>query len=590
MMKTFRASLLGTAASLAIAIGMAHGQASTGGAVGSPAKPVQANILTGDAQIGLQNPIYVANAEATDTTGTFTNATQTTSITATNADGFGQALISLHGTYAAASGLFFQTDDNGVTLYPVWCTPSDGTASGLGYTNLTNVSREYVCPVSGNDSVIVASSAVASGTVQIRIGLTTPSPGNVGTQSNNLTNINGVAASTGHGAADTGTLRVELPTDGSGKVGLNAGSAVVGKVGIDQTTPGTTNGVQLLTGSAVVGQYLIADKSLSGLPTITTATTGTVSLGSVANYNTATVQFFTSGGSTLAGYFSASIDGGTTFPSINAVGCSRNNNASTSNISLNSTTVVQTATLYCMQLPPNAILGFTITAQATGASYTLIATAGNSPSPPPNIFATTNGNVASGATDSGNPNKVGGVFNTTLPTFTNGQRGDLQISTRGGLYTILGDLNGLLATVSLGGSDAIAAAIGLVVQSRGSVFNGTNWDRQYSGAAAATAGGGLGAAAVEENGRTFSNITTATTTTVKSGKGNLHTLCLNTVAASGVVTVYDNTAGSGTKILTITNPLTLLAMGPLCGTYDIAFSTGLTVVTTGTQDITVSYR
>lgn len=44
----------------------------------------------------------------------------------------------------------------------------------------------------------------------------------------------------GHGTA-AGALRVELPTDGTGVVGLNAGSAIIGKVGIDQTTPGTTN-------------------------------------------------------------------------------------------------------------------------------------------------------------------------------------------------------------------------------------------------------------------------------------------------------------------------------------------------------------
>lgn len=41
------------------------------------------------------------------------------------------------------------------------------------------------------------------------------------------------------------------------------------------------------------------------------------------------------------------------------------------------------------------------------------------------------GNVASGATDSGNPVKVGAVFNTTQPTVTNGQRVDIQATNRG---------------------------------------------------------------------------------------------------------------------------------------------------------------
>lgn len=43
------------------------------------------------------------------------------------------------------------------------------------------------------------------------------------------------------------------------------------------------------------------------------------------------------------------------------------------------------------------------------------------------------GNVASGATDSGAPVKVGGVYNSTPPTFTNGQRGDMQLDAGGNL-------------------------------------------------------------------------------------------------------------------------------------------------------------
>src|SRR4051812_3731241 len=44
---------------------------------------------------------------------------------------------------------------------------------------------------------------------------------------------------------------------------------------------------------------------------------------------------------------------------------------------------------------------------------------------------TITGNVASGATDSGNPIKVGGIFNTTQPTVTTGQRVDFQSTNRG---------------------------------------------------------------------------------------------------------------------------------------------------------------
>lgn len=63
------------------------------------------------------------------------------------------------------------------------------------------------------------------------------------------------------------------------------------------------------------------------------------------------------------------------------------------------------------------------------------------------------GNVAAAATDSGNPVKVGAVYNSTAPTYTNGQRTDLQSDSLGNLqenlYTqIFGEdpTNNLLGT------------------------------------------------------------------------------------------------------------------------------------------------
>jgi hypothetical protein len=93
---------------------------------------------------------------------------------------------------------------------------------------------------------------------------------------------------------------------------------------------------------------------------------------------------------------------------------------------------------------------------------------------------------------------------------------------------------------------------------------------------------------VVAGGNTYTNITTATTTTVKSGAGVLHTVCVNTLGTvASAAVVYDNTAASGTKIATL-NTLALLG----CQTYDVAFATGLTIVTTGTvaPDITISSR
>ena len=90
-------------------------------------------------------------------------------------------------------------------------------------------------------------------------------------------------------------------------------------------------------------------------------------------------------------------------------------------------------------------------------------------------------------------------------------------------------------------------------------------------------------------GYNYVNITAAapTTTTIKTGTGVLHTITFNKPVATGVVTVYDNTAGSGTAIATITIPASPM---PVTLVYDATFTVGLTIVSaTAAQDITVSY-
>lgn len=90
-------------------------------------------------------------------------------------------------------------------------------------------------------------------------------------------------------------------------------------------------------------------------------------------------------------------------------------------------------------------------------------------------------------------------------------------------------------------------------------------------------------------GYSFLNITAAapTTTVVKTGAGILHTLTFTKPVATGVVTIYDNTAASGTIVGTITVPA---SPQPVTLVFDAALSTGLTIVTaTAAQDITVTY-
>lgn len=82
------------------------------------------------------------------------------------------------------------------------------------------------------------------------------------------------------------------------------------------------------------------------------------------------------------------------------------------------------------------------------------------------------------------------------------------------------------------------------------------------------------------------NITTATTTVVKSGPGTLWRITLNKPVASSTITIYDNTTNSGTKLGTITNTTDVK---PYFLKYGGRFETGLTIVTSGADDITVTF-
>ena len=87
----------------------------------------------------------------------------------------------------------------------------------------------------------------------------------------------------------------------------------------------------------------------------------------------------------------------------------------------------------------------------------------------------------------------------------------------------------------------------------------------------------------------YTNISSAATTAVKAGSGTLVRIVNNKKVANGVITIYDNTAGSGTKIATITNPATLLDNHQVYE-YGVAFNTGLTIVTSAAEDLTVVWR
>lgn len=89
----------------------------------------------------------------------------------------------------------------------------------------------------------------------------------------------------------------------------------------------------------------------------------------------------------------------------------------------------------------------------------------------------------------------------------------------------------------------------------------------------------------------YSHISALTTTTAKASAGTLHSIVVN---ASGsvpcFVIVYDSTTASGSQIAAVD----CAGKGQL--TYDVSFTTGLTIVTTSTAtpttspDVTCTYQ
>ena len=91
------------------------------------------------------------------------------------------------------------------------------------------------------------------------------------------------------------------------------------------------------------------------------------------------------------------------------------------------------------------------------------------------------------------------------------------------------------------------------------------------------------------SGDNYTRVVTATTTAVKSGSGTLKSIVVNTAVANAVITIYDNTAASGTVIAIITEPAALLSNHYVLP-YGIRFTKGLTVVSSSTEDFTIVWN
>lgn len=88
----------------------------------------------------------------------------------------------------------------------------------------------------------------------------------------------------------------------------------------------------------------------------------------------------------------------------------------------------------------------------------------------------------------------------------------------------------------------------------------------------------------------YTHITTATTTVVKASAGFLHKIIWNKRVAAGVTTIYDNTSAAGTVVGIVTVGAAILNDPPQYGEYNVTMGTGITIVTSAAEDITVVWR
>lgn len=195
-----------------------------------------------------------------------------------------------------------------------------------------------------------------------------------------------------------------------------------------------------------------------------------------------------------------------------------------------------------------------------------------------NLNAQVVGEVAAASTDSGNPVKIGAPYNSTKPTYTNGQRGNMQLGSRGALVVQVSDPDGATSIAGRAtNADGVATSstnFALQTWSYGSVFNGTTWDRQKKASTVS---------------RIVSSANSTNATAGKASAGDLHVIsCQNTNAAVRYLKLYNKasapTVGTDTPIMTIalTATSTFELSFPNGGLY---FSTGIAyALTTGSAD------
>lgn len=473
--------------------------------------------------------------------------------------------------------------------------PATGTAAGFKDSTGVNMAAGNL-DASGNLLVNVAAGGGSGGTSS-SFAAAFPATGTaigaknganmvfVGADASNNLNVNvaagtvGIAAGTaviGHVIVDTAPT-----TTVTGTVALGAGTAVIGHVVVDTapTTAITAASLPLPTGASTAARQ-------PALGTAGTPSVDVLSVQGVASGTPLHVVVDTAPTTTVTGTIAATQSGSWTVTA----------NAGTGTMAVSATSLpLPTGAATSAKQPalgtagtPSAdvlsVQGVTSgtpfhvvvdTAPTTTVTGTVTANAGSGPFP-------VGGTVASGATDSGNPVKVGGVYHTSLPTLTDGQRGDLQI-----------DANGILkvAIASGGGSGGTASSFGAAFPATGTAAGfldstgvnmaAGNLDASGNLLVAIGAGGGSGGTA-----STVGAAVPSTATAVGFSDGTNMQLAHVFDADSGAgtewvtgVSLRGSGSGGSVELATASNPLrtdpTGTTIQPVSGTVTLGAGTAV---------------
>jgi len=154
----------------------------------------------------------------------------------------------------------------------------------------------------------------------------------------------------------------------------------------------------------------------------------------------------------------------------------------------------------------------------------------------------------------------------TLDSTQNSAGTPAGLFTFGALSQSVNNVSGVLPKATLAGSEPWAAASAL-----------------FRTAAVPVEG------TVSVGGYQKTNITSATTTLVKTGAGVLHSVTVNKMVASATVELDDAVTNTNSFGI-ITLPGTVTSMAPFTLIYDAPFSTGLSITTSQATDVTVVWK